>query len=251
MMRRICLAVLLALGLTQSLAAVKAPKAPPSSPDVDTEEATVDSDLKGAVPPMKQGTEEPVGGFKESGLKGRSSLALDVLSADGTRAIGWNYWAWDNAALVARLGGSYQETAAGSFLTDLEASFGVRGILQGWGTVGHAYWQGTILYGHGDDYRSTKTPQTSYVQSEEHDVMSNRYGAALGLGTELFWPGSQRVSLDLGGQVRAVWVFSEDSLNDYTDDGVSGTNAKTVSSGRAFSSILQGGTAQLGLNIYF
>jgi hypothetical protein len=226
-----------------------------NAPELKSSDApeVTDPDLKEATPAMRQGTEEPVGGFHEHGLSGRSALilGLDLGSGSNVPKVGYRYWFSDCLAWQASLGGSYKEDALNTIDTVLAEQVGLRLKAADLGGGSFAFLE---LGGGGMQERKHQelaTVMPTYVQFESSNVITNTYGVALGVGAELFWPRSRRASLDLNASLGSTWTSDESHRVRATDDGVSGNNDQTDTLTQSY----QLGTRYSGfsaaLNIYF
>lgn len=236
-------------------AAAVSPGAEPKAPELKTNDApeVTDPDLKEATPVMRQGTEEPLGGFHERGLAGRSALVLglDLGSGSSVPKVGYRYWFSDCMAWQASLGGAYSEDALNTFDTVLAEQVGLRLKAADLGGGSFAFLE---LGGGGVQERRHQelaTVMPTYVQFESSNLISNTYGVALGVGAELFWPHSSRASLDLNASLGSTWTSDESHRVRASDDGLSGYNDQTDMLTQSY----QLGTRYSGfsaaLNIYF
>ncbi len=242
---RIIAKALLALWLSSGLKAAES-----AAPDVrayDAPEVT-DPDLKEAVPPMRAGAEEPVGGYKPQGLKGLSGLSLGW---DGQAVLGWTSWMSDSLAFKASVGGSYSDSAGGAVVNELSERLGLRVRLKDLGSAGHAFLQASAGARQKHSYQETRTQQTGYLKYDTTDVYTNAYTAGLDLGAEVFWPGSRQVSLEASAGLGALWTFTETRSETASQPGTAIPKTGSSSSTRAFEFGSRYNGITTALNVYF
>lgn len=225
--------------------------AEPESPTVAQSDApeVTDPDLKDATPAMRQGTEEPVGGFQTRGLKGLSGLSLGW---DGVAVLGWTSWFSDRFAFKASVGGSYSDSQSGPVVSDLTERVGLRMKVADLGGAGHLFAQLSGGARQKHSYQETQTqPTGTYTKFSTSDDYTHAYTAGLDLGAELFWPGSRRVSLEASAGLGGLWTFTE--TNSKVDSQPSGaiTSSSSGSSGRSFEFGSRYNSLTTALNVYF
>lgn len=198
-MRATCLALLIAVPLASS-----EPEAPAVRPGDAPEVA--DPDLKEALPPMRQGAAEPVGGWS-SRRQGRSALTLGW---DQHAVLGWTYWLAERLAVRASLGGHYREDQ-GRYSSELAQGLALRWALAGLGGDSLCFVQASTTARQGRSYREVQSDQGDHTRYDTTHRHESRVAAGLDLGLELFWPGKRRVSLEAAAGLRAQWSTQEDS----------------------------------------
>lgn len=223
----------------------------PESPTVKTDDApeVTDPDLKDALPAMRQGTDEPVGGYQARSLKGLSGFSLGW---DGTTVLGWTSWFSDAWAFKASVGGAYNDSQGGPVVSDLSERVALRRKLAGLGQVGHVFAQLSGGARQKHSFQETQTQKTGpdYVKFDDNDSYTHAYSAGLDLGAELFWPGSRRVSLEASAGLGALWTFTE--TNTRVDGQPGGfVTATSSSSGRSFEFGSRYNGLTTALNVYF
>jgi hypothetical protein len=244
-MRMQTIILIAALALSPALEAAKAKVAPtaeptaaasaeaePMAPELKSSDAPemADPDLKDATPVMRQGTEEPLGGFHERGMADRTALTLGVVGtgASSLKSLGANYWFNDRWAVVSRFGMNYQDQGNSSYVTKVSALLGLRRSLKSFGP-GMVFAQ----LGGGFDlthlYSVAVLPVSGYTQYLEQTSNSGAWHLGLGLGAEVFWPGSRNFSFEILGNLKAYWISHWYAYNDYSSDQVSGSNGVTQS----------------------
>ncbi len=243
------LALSVAMGVQAAKPAAKAatkpaPKAaaePSATPEVKTTDApeVTYPDLKEAMPAMRQGTEEPLGGYRDRGLKDRSAWTFGVASIGGAYApkLGHRYWMHDSVAWQAALGGSYAENSGSlwgnsTFSSSQVEELGLRFKVAPLGQAGFAFIDLGLGASQSRLFETSRYIYPTYTQFRERIQVASGYGASVRGGAELFWPGSRSVSFEAGGGLHGNWRFIDDQMRDWSDDGVSGTNAKKESLGR-------------------
>jgi len=226
-MKRVLFALLMMVIPALTLAAVVL--SPDATPEVKTSDApeVTDPELKEALPVMRQGTDEPLGGFKERGLKGRSAWVLgwDQVESNGSPKIGFRYWVSNTVAWQAALGGNYREMDSNTFQSSLCEELGLRFKVADLGQVGHSFID---LVGGGrqnDRHDESQSNQGSYIQFDSRHITITTYGVNLRGGAELFWPGSRRASLELSGGLGASWTTTQYRSKYLSSDGLSGSNS--------------------------
>lgn len=237
-------ALLIALLFAAPLAAAE-----PASPAVrptDAPEVT-DPDLKEATPAMREGTEEPVGGFRHAGMKGKSGLSLGW--QDGTE-LGWTSWLSDRLAVKAALGGTYSE-AGGVFDNALQEKVGLRCLLVELGQAGFVYSDLGAGARQRHRYQEVQTVFPTYTQFALSDIYDHQYSAFLGLGAEIFWPGSRAVSLEASAQLRALWSFNETRSETAAQPATALPGSVTTTTSRSFNLDSQSNRLTTALNVYF
>lgn len=223
----------------------------PAAPVVRVDDApeVSDPDLKEAVPPVRQGGGEPVGGFRERGLKGRSGFSL---AWDGAALLGWTHWLGDGLAFKVALGGFYEDAQNGPVVNEVRERLGLRAVALPLGGLGHAFWQLSAGARQRHSYQEVQTDlgggATRYDSS---DVYVHSYDADFDLGVELFWPGGRNVSLEVGAGLVAEWTFSETALKTGFQPGTAGVASSTRSSQRAFRLGSRSDGVSAALNVYF
>lgn len=191
----------------------------PEVPSVAPNDAPVvtDPDLKDATPAMREGSDEPVGGFKAPGMKGKSALSLGW--SNGTM-LGYSYWIAEALAVKASIGGSYfesQGTNMHSFTSKAYADAGLRLKAMELGELGFAFVQFGVHAGMESINSISKIPQPTYTTFYEMHHDTKIYGGDLSIGAELFWPGSRRVSLEAFSTLSANWRFTENFSEAYSN----------------------------------
>lgn len=249
-MRRTFLVALIAsFGTVATLRAAE-----PVAPEVKAVAAApevADPELKEALPAMRAGTDEPLGGFKEAKRKGRSAVSLgQSLQTTTMPVLGWHYWTGDSTALVTALGFSYSDDRHNAS-TALVEELGFRWVGAELGPYGFFFGEARANARQGRSSAEAQSQQTGYVQYQSDASSDETYGGDLRLGAELFWPGSQRVSVEASGGLGASWSRRESETKSVSSDGVSGTNSdvKAVNErsdvGTRFSNLT------LALNLYY
>lgn len=222
----------------------------PESPTVKADDApeVTDPDLKDALPAMRQGTEEPVGGYQTRGLKGLSGFSLGW---DGTTVLGWTSWFSDTSAFKASVGGSYNDSQGGPVVSDLSERVALRRKLASLGRAGHVFAQLSGGARQKHSFQETQTQNVGYVKFDDSDTYTHAYTAGLDLGAELFWPGSRRVSLEASAGLGALWTFTETNTRVDGQPGgfIAATSSSTSSRSFEFGSRYNGLTT--ALNVYF
>lgn len=254
--------IVICLGLSGLLVAKK-PVAVPSvsapieqeSPDVrpDGSPTVVDPDLKDAVPAMRQGTDEPVGGFKEQARKGDSAVSFGWTQGWGTPValIGWRYWLKERLAVEMGLGGLYTTTDPSHHNSILVEDVGLRLALGG---TSDSVLPFLDLRGSARQSQSWSADRTEYPTYTQHSILSslqNQYAVALRAGAELFWPGSRRVSLEASGGLQARWTQNEYSTVYASAPVGPGTNSSAASSGSDFEVGTDFADLLLALNLHY
>lgn len=221
--------------------------AEPESPTVQPSDApeVTDPDLKESAPPMRQGSEEPVGGWS-SRRKGRSALSLGW---DQHAVLGWTYWLGERFAVRAGLGGAYSEGQGAPYTNDLSERVALRCVLASLGGAGHLFGQVSAGARQRHSFQETQTPMTGFIQFDSVDTHSQDYSAGLDLGVEVFWPSSQRVSLEVSTGLVAAWSFSETRNDSATQPGSGGPTTSVGTSTRSFGLASRFGS--LAVNIHF
>jgi hypothetical protein len=229
------------------LAASTLGAAEPAAPVVRATDApeVTDPDLKEATPPMREGAEEPVGGWK-SRQKGRSALTLGW---DQHAVLGWTYWLGDRLAVRAALGGAYSEAQGAPYRSDLSEKLALRCLLLPLGGAGHLFAQALVGARQRHSYQEKQTDNGTHVQFDTSNTYTHDYGLGLDLGAEVFWPGSRRVSLELAAGLGADWSFSESRTDTASQPGTFLPSTSTGSSTRSFN--LGSRFGSLAANLYF
>lgn len=239
------LTALLALFLAAAL-----PAAETAAPEVRADDApeVTDPDLKEAAPAMREGADEPVGGYKPQGLKGLSGLSL---AWDGLAVLGWTSWMTDSLAFKASMGGSYSDSAGGPVTNELSERVRLRLRLADLGSAGHAFVQASAGGRQKHSYQETRSQQTGYLKYDTSDVYTNAYSAGLDLGAEVFWPGSRQVSLEASAGLGALWTFTETRSETASQPGTAIPKTGSSSSTRAFEFGSRYNGITTALNVYF
>jgi len=226
--------------------------AEPAAPEVKTSTApeVTDPDLKDATPAMRQGTKEPVGGFKDEGLKGKNAIGLGW---DGAGLLGWSYWLTDSLALKAAIGGSYKEpaSAAAAFVGELQERVALRLRSVDLGGAGFFFIQPSVGARQLHDHSELRVDNGSYLTVTTDDLYTNEVSAGLDLGAELFWPGSRRASLEVSSGLGALWSFGEHRNAVEYQPGTAAPASGYDSSSRSFELGTRFSPITAAVNIYF
>jgi hypothetical protein len=235
-------AFIIALALTVPLGAAE-----PAAPVVRASDApeVTDPDLKEATPAMREGAEEPVGGW-ESRQKGRSALTLGW---DQHAVLGWTYWLGERLAVRAALGGAYSEAQGAPYRSDLSERLALRCLLMPLGGAGHLFAQASAGARQRHSYQEVQTDAGAYVQFDTSNSYTHDYSLGLDLGAELFWPGSRRASLELAAGLGALWSFGESRTDTASQPGTALPSSSAGSSTRSFG--LDSRFGSLAANLYF
>lgn len=226
----------------------------PESPDVrpDGSPEVADPDLKEAMPAMRQGADEPVGGFKDAGLRGRSATFVSVNAEDpgAETLLGWRHWLGDGLAPQFGIGGYYSDGNGNSFRSGLVEALGLRLRLGELGNAGFAFMdlRGTARQARASSRSETAFP--GYKQSVSDELWSNQYALGLRVGAELFWPGSRRFSLEASGGLGAQWSYGQRVLTQASDVLSMGTNSRSESRDERFDFGSRVGSLSMALNLY-
>jgi hypothetical protein len=189
-------------------------------------------------------------GLSAAERSGRQALSLGW---DDTAVIGYSYWFADRFAIKAALGGYGQEQKDGTTYSNygtFKEKLGLR----------YSLWDfdaGVLfgdLYGaasQNNQYYYEKIYNPFYVSHNTSHYSQSSWIAGLGLGGEIFWPGSRRASLEVGTALEAEWENREqishvDSQpSGYVGTGIQQSDSYRFSLGSVFRSI----TA--AVNLYF
>lgn len=226
--------------------------AEPATPELTTSTTpeVTDPDLKEATPVMRQGTDEPLGGFKDTGLKGKSAIGLGW---DGAGVLGASYWLSDCVGLKAAIGGSYKEpaSAAATFVSELQERLALRVRTMDLGAAGFVFLQPSVGAKQSHDHSESRVDNGSYLTVSTDDIFSSQVSAGLDVGAELFWPGSRRASLELSSGLGALWTFGEHRNKVEFQPDTAAPATSYDSSSRAFELGTRFSPITAAVNIYF